>query len=130
MKTKRNTSRQFWAVVHYRAKFEAQEIEAAPRFRGTHREAWNIATQRANRYGAALLAAGVSHGEIARAVAPMRPSTRPVCIENYMTRRERRAYQRRVWMRDREARKTRRAVEKWNKYGRVCPYTDLSEAAR
>lgn len=123
MKNARNTSRQFWAIHHYRAKIEAQEVQVASR----KPQAVAIAGAKANRLGAALLAAGVTHGDVLAALRPIWRDAhrRPPRISNYMTRKEAaRREKRRVWAAKRVNRKYERAVRLWEKYGRVCPYEE------
>lgn len=121
MKNARNTSRQFWAIQHYRAKIEAQEVQLQSR----KPQAVAIAASKANRLGAALLAAGVRRGDVYRVATPLRVTGRAGNITNFMTRKEAARHEkRRVWAAKREMRKHNRTWRLWEKYGRVCPYEE------
>ncbi len=123
MKNARNTSRQFWAIQHYRAKIEAQEVQVESR----KPQAVAIAATKANRLGAALLAAGGRYGDVLRAVAQFVVSRneRRARITRYMAPRQAARYEKRQELAaKREMRAHNRQVRLWKKYGRVCPYEE------
>lgn len=123
MKNARNTSKEFRAIAHIRAKIEAQEVRVESR----KPQAVAIAATKAKRLGAALLAAGVTRGNVLAALTPIWRDAhrRPPRISNYMTPRQAARHEKRLeWAAKRDMRKHERAVRLWAKYGRVCPYEE------
>ena len=123
MKNARNTSRQFRAIAHIRAKIEAQ-VEADRLATGVSRKP---VCNAAIRYGRAMLAAGVTPGAVLAVLRPMWRDAhrRPPRVSNYMTSKEAARYQKRQeWAAKQEARNHNRAERLWKKYGRVCPYEE------
>ena len=128
MKNARNTSRQFWAIHHYRPTIASDEENWRD-----HRVDDEHALQRkqvcraVKRYGAALWNAGVRYGDVFQAVAPIRRLITGRCdsIRNYMTRREAARYMKRIeWASRRGFHNHLHKVRLWEKYGRVCPYKE------
>lgn len=116
MKNARNTSRQFRAIARIRAKFEAQRGRAVCDRR---------IAQAAMRYGAALLAAGVTAGNVLAVLRSIWRDAhcRPPRISAYMTARQAARHEKREeWKYAREVRQYNRAERLWEKYGRDCPY--------
>ena len=118
MKNARNISKQFRAIVHIRAKIEAQvEARYATVSQEFRKPIWMVLPSiKANYIGAALLAAGVTAGNVLAVLRSIWRDAhcRPPRISAYMTARHEK---RQEWAAKQEARKYNRADLLWKKYG-------------
>lgn len=129
MKNARNTSKEFRAIAHIRAKIEAQvEARYATVSQEFRKPIWMVLPSiKANYIGAALLAAGVTAGNVLAVLRSIWRDAhcRPPRITAYMTARQAaRSKKRQEWAAKRDERKYNRAVRLWEKYGRACPYEE------